>query len=272
MSRSRDPRTWARFTVEFPESPKIIVLSDGAFRTLVEMILWSRQQLTDGCVPQSVAHRKWNAECIAELMRNAMHNPSLSQDESGDYHIHGFLDHQESAEDVKSRSKRASAASRARWGADDANRNASGNAERNASCIANRNASGNAESESESDTQLLRSCVDARDDEPQPRRKRKAPETPIPDDWTPTDAHRKRAADLGVDIDHEAQQFRAHAEAHDRRCVRWNAAFTQWLGNAHPRPHTYRNQAQIMADARAQANAATWAQGNAINLIEGGAA
>ena len=109
-------------------------------------------------------------------------------------------------------------------------------------------------------------------DEPQPRRKRKAPETPIPDDWTPTDAHRKRAADLGVDIDHEAQQFRAHAEAHDRRCARWNAAFTQWLGNAHPRPHTYRNQAQIMADARAQANAATWAQGNALNLIEGGAA
>ena len=73
-------------------------------------------------------------------------------------------------------------------------------------------------------------------DNSQPKRRRKHPETPIPDDWAPTDEHRKRAAARGVDVDHEADQFRAHAQAHDRRCVRWNAAFTQWLGNARPRP------------------------------------
>lgn len=35
-----------------------------------------------------------------------------------------------------------------------------------------------------------------------------------------------------IDVDHEAAQFRAHAEANDRRQQKWDAAFRQWLGNA----------------------------------------
>lgn len=54
-------------------------------------------------------------------------------------------------------------------------------------------------------------------------------EIPLPGDWKPTDPHRQRAVELGVDVDREAERFRAHAESHDRRAVRWNAAFTTWL-------------------------------------------
>lgn len=35
-------------------------------------------------------------------------------------------------------------------------------------------------------------------------------------------------------MDREAEMFRAHAEAHDRRVVRWDSAFRQWLLKARP--------------------------------------
>lgn len=62
---------------------------------------------------------------------------------------------------------------------------------------------------------------------------RKRPTTPLADDWQPTASHWERRHD-GLDIQREADTFRAHAEANDRRCVNWNAAFTQWLLKARP--------------------------------------
>ena len=63
---------------------------------------------------------------------------------------------------------------------------------------------------------------------------RKAPAKRLPEDWAPTDAHRKKAAGLGVDLELEADRFRLHAEANDRRAVRWDAAFSMWLSKATP--------------------------------------
>lgn len=68
---------------------------------------------------------------------------------------------------------------------------------------------------------------------------RKKPATRLPDDWKPTDQHWEKRHD-SLDIAHEAEKFRLHAEANDRRQVSWNAAFSQWLMNARPtqRPTT----------------------------------
>lgn len=66
--------------------------------------------------------------------------------------------------------------------------------------------------------------------------RRRSPETPIPDDWSPNATARAKASELGVDLNHEAQQFRNHALTHDRRCVRWDTAFLNWLGNVRTRP------------------------------------
>lgn len=65
------------------------------------------------------------------------------------------------------------------------------------------------------------------------RSTRKKPATKLPDDWKPTEAHWERRHD-GIDIETEAEKFRLHAEANDRRQVNWNAAFSQWLLNARP--------------------------------------
>lgn len=60
---------------------------------------------------------------------------------------------------------------------------------------------------------------------------RKKPQTTIPDDWQPTSSHETYARANGVDLEHEARQFRAKAEASDWRYANWNSGFTTWLGN-----------------------------------------
>lgn len=62
---------------------------------------------------------------------------------------------------------------------------------------------------------------------------RKRPATHLPDDWKPTEQHWEKRHD-GIDVEREAQAFRLHAEANDRRQVNWNAAFSQWLLKARP--------------------------------------
>lgn len=64
---------------------------------------------------------------------------------------------------------------------------------------------------------------------------RKRAATALPDDWTPTEAHWEKRHDA-IDVQREAEKFRLHAKANDRRQVNWNAAFSQWLLNARPTP------------------------------------
>lgn len=119
MTRAKDTRVWARLTVDFADSPKIVSLSDAAFRALVEMILWSRRMNTDGVLPARLVETHWVTESVtqsvtqtetqsvtdpvAELLSNDPDCPSLRRDERGNYVIHDFLEHQESAADVKAR-------------------------------------------------------------------------------------------------------------------------------------------------------------------------
>lgn len=62
--------------------------------------------------------------------------------------------------------------------------------------------------------------------------RRKKPSTPIPDDWQPTEEHHTQAAALGIDLAAEAAKFKRDALAKDRRYVRWDQAFGNWLARA----------------------------------------
>ena len=115
MTRAKDTRVWARLTVDFADSPKIASLSDAAFRALVEMILWSRRMNTDGVLPARLVETHWVThwvtdsvtqsvtDPVAELLSNDPDRPSLRRDDRSNYVIHDFLEHQESAADVKAR-------------------------------------------------------------------------------------------------------------------------------------------------------------------------
>lgn len=63
---------------------------------------------------------------------------------------------------------------------------------------------------------------------------RKKSKHPLPADWQPTPEHEATARERGLDLQLQAQKFRLHAEANDRRQVSWNAAFSQWLLNSFP--------------------------------------
>lgn len=87
-----------------------------------------------------------------------------------------------------------------------------------------------------------------------PRRK---PERPLPEGWAPNDGHRKRAAELGLNLDTTAAAFRDHAAANDRRARDWDAAFRTWLTKAaeyaardaaRPTPRTSDRQGLILQE------------------------
>jgi hypothetical protein len=103
-----------------------------------------------------------------------------------------------------------------------------------------------AQAEAEADTDQIPPIVPPLGDpshvqppDEKPKRKRKAPSSPLPADFAPSDEHKALARERGVDLYVELEKFKAHAEATDRRQVRWNATFRQWLLSA----ATYRPRA-----------------------------
>jgi hypothetical protein len=52
---------------------------------------------------------------------------------------------------------------------------------------------------------------------------------PLPASWAPNEAHTQYARDEGINLAFQAERFRTHAEANDRRIVNWDAAFKNWL-------------------------------------------
>ncbi len=64
----------------------------------------------------------------------------------------------------------------------------------------------------------------------------------LPDGWTPTDAHRQLAAELGVDCDLEVEKMRDWALAKGESRKDWDATFRNWLRNAKPRGYSRRSR------------------------------
>lgn len=100
MAPVKDSRLYGRFTLDFPDSPKILPLSDKAFRALVEMTLYSRQLMTDGFLSERLALAKWGPEACQELLENDPVKPSLLRVENG-YQIHDFAEHQSTRADIE---------------------------------------------------------------------------------------------------------------------------------------------------------------------------
>ena len=130
---------WVRLSLDFARNKKIAGLSDAAFRTLVEMILWSREFETDGVIPAALAHRVWGAprnpeitqnetdsvmktgvletdlvikslsDPLSELLHNDTVSPSLTRNCDGDYIIHDYAEHQETKDTIDARKRRNSA-------------------------------------------------------------------------------------------------------------------------------------------------------------------
>lgn len=109
---------WIKVQTTIVDNPKIIGLSDQAFRAFIEMMIYSQQHLSDGFIDGRVARSKWGDEVIDELMTNDKHHPSLICIDDG-YELYNYTKYQTSAskvEEIRERAKKAgkqSAAKRA---------------------------------------------------------------------------------------------------------------------------------------------------------------
>lgn len=90
---AKDDRLYAKFTLDFPDSPKIKPLPLEAKWALVEMICYCRRMRTDGYLSKPLAIAMWGASTCLALASNDPENPSLVETENG-YLIHDYAAHQ----------------------------------------------------------------------------------------------------------------------------------------------------------------------------------
>lgn len=100
----KDTRLFARLDLDYADHPKIIVLSDAAFRAHIEMILYARKHMTDGRIPKQIAKRL-GSDSLSELLANDPETPSLIENEDGSYTLHGYADMNETKAEITARSR-----------------------------------------------------------------------------------------------------------------------------------------------------------------------
>ena len=91
----KDDRLFAPFPIEMDEHPKIIGLSDAAFRAVFEATFYARRMLSDGFLDERVVLKRWGAEVASELSSNDPEKPSWVRVETPrpGWQIHDFAKH-----------------------------------------------------------------------------------------------------------------------------------------------------------------------------------
>jgi hypothetical protein len=199
---------WFKVDDTFAMHEKVMEAGNAAVGLWVRAGAWSMQQLTDGFVPNHVVRALGTPKERRQLVE-----VSLWVEAEGGVRFQNWEERQPTKVQVE--------------------------AARQAAAERQRHARVRAQSrrDSQRSNSVSHGPPDPTRPDPTPKGKetgrRKRPATPLADDWKPTESHWERRHD-GLDVQHEAATFRAHAEANDRRCVNWNAAFTQWLLKARP--------------------------------------
>jgi hypothetical protein len=109
---TKKPDLFAKFALDYADHPKIVALSDAAFRAHVTFILYSRKYQTDGIIKNPVANRlalQWDTDVLSELQNNDDNAPSLQKLENGDYYITGYEEMQETRAEIEARRLRNAA-------------------------------------------------------------------------------------------------------------------------------------------------------------------
>jgi len=90
--------TWVKIDDSFPDHPKIIGLSDSAFRAHIQGLCYCGRFLTDGFIPSAAIGKIGALEAIGQLI-----DAGLWQEEpsASGYLIYGYLDHQTSKKQVE---------------------------------------------------------------------------------------------------------------------------------------------------------------------------
>lgn len=91
-----DDRTYIRVHDGIYEHPKVVSLSDGAFRLLIESWCYCSRNLTDGQVADAIWKKRGTPKARRELME-----AGLVEQHDGFVTMHDYLEHQRSAEEIR---------------------------------------------------------------------------------------------------------------------------------------------------------------------------
>ncbi|ROS28887.1 hypothetical protein EDF22_0618 [Rathayibacter sp. PhB127] len=186
----KDERLYARFDIGMSEHPKVMLLSDAAFRALIECTMYARRQLTDGFLDERVAVRMWGREVLDELASNHPERPTLERIDGG-WHIRDYDEHQITRADIEKKREAGRMGGQARA------KRAASTTQAPASDVLKQNAStSQAMTETETETETSPS---KEGETPRKRGVRLSP------DWLPSEASRAKARTDAPDVDHRAE-------------------------------------------------------------------
>src|ERR1039458_5603058 len=94
-----DGRTYIRLHDGMPDHPKVVGLSDAAFRLYVESLCWCSRHLTDGAVTVPAMKRMggWSPEAAKELAGADLFEPDGV---TGNWLVHDYIEHQRTSDEV----------------------------------------------------------------------------------------------------------------------------------------------------------------------------
>jgi hypothetical protein len=229
LERARMSRLFAKISLGLADDPKIVGLSDKAFRAFIEGILYARQNLTDGFLDERIVQRRWGVEVADELTANDG-KPSWVKVEGG-WQIYAFTDWQMSAEVIaETREKRRSAA-RKRWDS-----KSDANAMQDA-CKPDANVMPETETETKTETKTETPRASTR--------KR------LRGDWKPDENLMKWAKEkkITIDLEYETEQFVNWWIANGGVKADWPRTWQNWIS---------RKQRESVPVARAEAEDPWW--------------
>ena len=88
--------TWIKLDDTFPNNPKILPLSDKAFRLYIEGLCYANQYLTDGFLAQAVINRLDNGNAYQQMLE-----AGLWLEVDGGAQIHDYCEHQTTRKTVE---------------------------------------------------------------------------------------------------------------------------------------------------------------------------
>ena len=104
---AKNTRTYIKLVDTSPRHPKVVDLSDAAFRVWIEAMCYSSEYLTDGVVSRSALSRQRGPKPVAELIGSGL---LLELPDGKSLQIHDYLMHQTSRQKVLDlRARRAEA-------------------------------------------------------------------------------------------------------------------------------------------------------------------
>lgn len=94
---AKDARPYVTLTDEYPDHPKVVGLSDAAFRAHVELICWSNRKRQDGRIPAGMS-RRYGEEVMSEL-----EDAGLIDSTNAGRELHDYLEHNPSKVEIEER-------------------------------------------------------------------------------------------------------------------------------------------------------------------------